>query len=472
MPLTVGVDIGTTKTCALALETETGDVVALGHAETPSADPGPLAFGRREFDPHAMADAVAAALQQCAVRLGARVGEVAGLAFTGQQHGGLLVDPGLRPLTPFINWQDGRGGEPAPGGGTWLESAAARMGPEAWRVTACRLASGYLGLTLHWLARQGSLPAGARACFTTDYRAALLTGGEPLTDPTMAASSGLLDVRRRAWSAPMLEALGLFEGLLPPLREAGEPLGSLTSDWSRRIGLPSRLPLFVGLGDNQAGFLGSVPSPEGAELVNVGTGAQVARYSAEAPPPVADLPPELEIRPYPGAGVLVVYAEVSGGRSYAALEGLFASVLEGFGVTVAKEQVYARMAELAAQAPPGAGGLLCDSRFAGTRSVPSHRGSLTGLSEASLTPACLARAVLEGMAASLHEGSAAITRLVGHPPASLIGAGNGIRRNTLLAQLLSRQFSLPLALPPRSEEAALGAAMVAGWGAAHGGSRA
>ncbi|MCX6361544.1 MAG: FGGY family carbohydrate kinase [Armatimonadetes bacterium] len=472
MPLTLGIDIGTTKTCALALENETGEVVALGHADTPSADPGPLAVGRREFDPDAMAEAAASALRRCVGRLGARAGEVVGLAFTGQQHGGLLVDADLRPLTPFINWQDGRGGEPAPGGGTWLESADARVGPEAWRVTGCRLASGYLGLTLHWLVRRGSLPGCARACFITDYLGALLTGGEPVTDPTMAASSGLLDVRRRAWSAPLLEALGLSEGLLPPLREAGEPLGSLTVEWARRTGLPSGLPLFVGLGDNQAGFLGSVPSANGSELVNVGTGAQVARWSAEPPPPEADLPPELEIRPYPGAGVLVVYAEVSGGRSYAALHGLFRSLLEGFGVPVAKEQVYARMAELAAQAPPGAGGLLCDSRFAGTRSAPSHRGSLTGLSEANLTAGHLARAVLEGMAASLHDGSSAITRLVGHPPVSLIGAGNGFRRNPLLAQILSEQFALPVALPPQSEEAALGAAMAAGWGAAHGGPRA
>lgn len=464
MPLTLGVDIGTTKTCALALDTETREVVALGHADTPSADPGPLALGRREFDPHAMAEAAAAALRQCVSRLGARIGELAGLAFTGQQHGMLLVDGGLRPLTPFVNWQDGRGWELGPDGRTWLEGASDRMGVEAWRVTGCRIASGYLGLTLHWLAEQGAAPPGARACFITDYLAALLTGGALATDPTMAASSGLLDVRRRAWSRPMLEALGLPERLLPPVREAGEPLGSLTAEWARRTGLPAGLPLFVGLGDNQAGFLGSVPSAEGAELVNGGTGAQVARFAAEAPSPDADLPPELEIRPYPRSGCLVVFAEVSGGRSYAALQTLYRDLLGAFGVTAGKEQVYARMAELAAQAPPGAAGLVCDPRFAGTRSDPALRGSLTGLSEANLTPGGLARAALEGMAASLHAGSGAITRLVCRPPAVLVGAGNGIRRSPLLAQILSERFGLPLSLPPQSEEAALGAAMVAGWG--------
>jgi ribulose kinase len=43
----------------------------------------------------------------------------------------------------------------------------------------------------------------------------------------------------------------------------------------------------------------------------------------------------------------------------------------------------------------------------------------------------------------------------------LIGSGNGIRRNPLLADLLGSAFELPLVYPLHTEEAAHGAAMLA-----------
>ena len=47
------------------------------------------------------------------------------------------------------------------------------------------------------------------------------------------------------------------------------------------------------------------------------------------------------------------------------------------------------------------------------------------------------------------------------PRTRLIGAGNGIRRNQLLIDLLSDAFALPLVTPRHTEEAAHGAAMLA-----------
>ena len=39
----------------------------------------------------------------------------------------------------------------------------------------------------------------------------------------------------------------------------------------------------------------------------------------------------------------------------------------------------------------------------------------------------------------------------------LVGSGNGIRRNKLLAEIISKFFNMPLNVPVNAEEAALGA---------------
>ena len=46
----------------------------------------------------------------------------------------------------------------------------------------------------------------------------------------------------------------------------------------------------------------------------------------------------------------------------------------------------------------------------------------------------------------------------------LVGAGNGVRRNRLLAQILARRFGMSLLIPSHSEEAAVGAALAAAVG--------
>jgi len=45
-----------------------------------------------------------------------------------------------------------------------------------------------------------------------------------------------------------------------------------------------------------------------------------------------------------------------------------------------------------------------------------------------------------------------------------VGSGNGIRRNKLLAEIISKFFNMPLNVPVNAEEAALGADILAAYG--------
>jgi sugar (pentulose or hexulose) kinase len=461
MSVVVGIDLGTTTITALALNAESGDVLATVTVPTPAETTAPAhkARGRCEWHAVRIAEAAGECLCQLSRRLGAAWARLAGLGLTGQQHGTVLLD-GLWPQTPFIGWQDRRGEETYPGGNlTYVGEALRRAGDDAAQRTGCRLAAGYMAVTLFWLQTNNMLPGGARACFIADYFGGILTGTRPVTDPTCAASSGVFDCKAGAWDADLIEALGLSLSSFHEIRPSGAPLGTVTAEMAEATELPEGLPVFVGIGDNQASFLGSVADRDESVLVNVGTGGQVSAYSDDF-----RYDPMLETRPYPGGGYLLAEAGLCGGRSYAVLERFYRQAGEQLCGVVTGEPLYAVMNRLAASVPRGADGLACEPFFTGTRHDPARRASWTGVSAENFTPGHITRALLEGMARAFRAGYDAVARL-GGGKTRLIGAGNGLRENPVLARCVSDEFGLPLRVPRHREEAAFGAALLAAVGA-------
>jgi sugar (pentulose or hexulose) kinase len=462
MAVVLGLDLGTTTLTAVALDPADGHLLAsataINQAETTA--PANKAKGWSEWDAQAIAQAACRCLAEVGRRLGPRKSDVAGLGITGQQHGVVIVDSMVRPLAPFINWQDRRGDQEQPGfGKTYVQRAVDLAGADAPARTGCRLAAGYLAVTLYWMKATQVLPPTGTACFIVDYFGALLTGQRPATDATCAASSGVLDIRAGQWDQTMLTALGLPPQLLPEVRPSGALLGALTADSAAATGLPAGLPIFVGIGDNQASFLGSVADRRDTVLVNVGTGGQVAVWTEGC-----HTDRLLETRPFPCGGYLLVCAGLCGGRSYAALERFFRQVGAGFFSSKDESPLYERMNQLAAAVPRGADGVRCEPFFTGTRHQPELRAGWSGISAETLTPGHLTRALLEGMARAFRGGYEAIVRQTGRTMTSLVGAGNGLRENPVLAQIVAEEMGMAMRVPRHREEAAYGAALLAAVG--------
>lgn len=459
-PLVAGIDLGTTTITALAIDAGSGEIVARGTAantaQITSADD--RTRGRSEWDARQIATIALGCLREIAAQLTGR--QVAGIGLTGQQHGMLLLDADGRPVSPLFNWQDRRGEEAMPGGETtYVQRMQQLVGEDAPERTGCRLATGYLGVTLFWLREQGQLPENAAtAAFVMDYLGRVLTDAPVAMDPTAAASSGLVDLRTRDWDRDALAACDLPAELFPPIHEAPHALGGLTAELAAATGLTAGTPVFAALGDNQAAVLGSVANLPNSVLVNVGTGAQVAAYVDEF-----RYASGLETRPFVTRGNLLVSAGLCGGRSYALLESFFRSVLETFGAP-SEESLFSIMNRLAAEVPAGADYLQFVPLFTGTRHEPHLRASLSGISPGNFTPAHLTRALLEGMADVFHDGFAKIRAAAGRDFTALVGAGNGIRENVVLRGILAERFGLPVRVPRHREESAFGAALLAGEG--------
>ncbi|MEI8022060.1 MAG: FGGY-family carbohydrate kinase, partial [Schlesneria sp.] len=272
MPLLVGVDLGTTKITSIAVDASSGAIVAMGSAAndanvTSEAD---RARSRSEWHADKILAAACRCLAQMSQQLGSKVSDVVGIGVTGQQHGMVLVDAELRPVSPLINWQDRRALDRMPDSDlTWLEAARAAIGQDAWHRTGCWLHPGFMSVTLFELARRNALPANSQALFIMDYFTAALTGTTPVTEPSCAGSSGVFDVRMRDWNDEAIKALGLSRSLFPEVREANEIVGRLTEEHARSTGLHAGTPVFAAIGDHQASFLGSVADRKNSVLVNV-----------------------------------------------------------------------------------------------------------------------------------------------------------------------------------------------------------
>ncbi len=370
-------------------------------------------------------------------------------------HGMVLLDAGAQPVSPFIGWQDQRCEERISGDKTYLQQMIELAG-NGFEHSGCTPATGYMGATLFWLQHNDLLPAHTTACFAPDYLVSRLCDRQPVTDPTNAASAGLFDVMAGTWNDELIASLGLCVTHLPPVQPSCRAVGHLTKSAATRTGLPVGLAVTNGCGDNQASFAGSVADYGRSVLVNIGTGAQISAFTEE--PLLAQ---GLDLRPALGGGFLLVGATLCGGHSYQLLRDFFYQVGSDIFGLADMPQIYDVLNQLAGEVPPGADGLHCEPLFTGSREQPERRAVWQGMSDANFTPGHMTRALLEGLAEQIKMLYERMQQAGLGDHDLLVGSGNAIRKNQLLADIMSAWFGLPLQMTTYMEEAAVGAALCA-----------
>lgn len=439
----IGLDIGTTSISGLLYDLETRTVLHTMTEEQASKPFSPKHEWERLQEPGII-------LQQAERILGlllSREPEAAGIGLTGQMHGILYIDQSGNPLGPLYTWQDGRGGQPC------VEDSSYTYAQKLSRLAGYHIAPGY-GLATHYYNLQHQLvPEHAvQFCTISDYISMrLANSAAPLMDATQAAGIGGFNLQTGDFDQIALIKAGIDVTILPPVVPSGTAIGAT----------PQGIPVYTSLGDNQASFLGSVPQPAGSLLLNIGTGSQLSAWLPEYNP----APSAMEVRPYPGGGVLMVGAALSGGRSYALLEGFFRQLITAY-TGEAPADIYSLLAQLLTEEPSGGKNtsLKVNTQFLGTRAEPGKRGSIEGITLDNFTPAGLAHAFLQGMIDELYgflkdleqQGSKGFTRL--------IGSGNALRSNPVLCAKAEAAFGVPLTAGAQTEEAAVGAALCAAVG--------
>jgi rhamnulokinase len=115
-----------------------------------------------------------------------------------------------------------------------------------------------------------AMRAAAALLMIPDLFAYWLTG-ERAGEVTNASTTGLFDVRGRAWSAVLAKRLGLREELLPEVREPGERIGSLLPAVASECGIDGTPVWTVGSHDTASAVLGVPAADDGFAYISCGT---------------------------------------------------------------------------------------------------------------------------------------------------------------------------------------------------------
>jgi xylulokinase len=454
----LGIDLGTGSVKALIVAGD-GMVRGRGSAEYPTRQPQP---GYAEQDPVDWWRGTVAAVRAALTDAGDV--ELRAIGLSGQMHGTVLLDAGGSPVGPAIIWADTRS---AP------QVAAVTDAIGAERLIALAgspLAAGFQAATIRWVQKHqpDRWTLVDRILLPKDYLGWRLTG-QFVTEPSDASSTLLLDVRRRDWSDPILAALGLERQRLPGVRESTASRGGLCRDAAVELGLPPGLPVVAGGGDAPlAALAAGVVDPE-TMLLTISTGSQV-------------IVPTREVRADPHGRIHAwcscLGSPDTGGRSPVQGAGWYqmgATMVSGLAMRWLRDNVfglqgeraYDLMTARAAQAPPGAGGLVFLPYLTGERTPlmdPWARGLFLGLT-AEHDQRHLTRAVMEGATLALYDAYEVIASL-GASPRRAVLAGGGAR-SALWRQIVADIFGLPIQPLANVEGSAFGAALLAAAGIGH-----
>jgi sugar (pentulose or hexulose) kinase len=443
--LLLGLDVGTTHTKGLLYDPASGAVIAQQRVQTPSNEPRP---GWREYDPQA----IWASVRECIRALSgsaAAARRVAAVAVASMGESGALCDAQGHPLGPIIAWHDSR---TTPQRDWW----AAHLDPfHLYQLTGQRLTHIFGVNKLLWQREHcPDLYARSAKWLSIEDQALQRLSGALATDYTIASRTMLLDQRRGAWAAELLDLAGLPADLFPAIHPSGTAVGQVTAAAAQETGLPLGAAVVTGGHDHLCAALACGATRPGAFLDSTGT-AEAMLWIRERFDPT----PELFALGYssyrhvaPGAYVLQGGLDTGG----AFLE--WSARLLGVSV--------GEMLTLAEQSAPGAGGLVALPflRGKGTpRREPRMRGAFANLGMEH-SRAELARAAVESLGFWLRANLEALGGLFGQRPAEIIVTG-GVNRSPFVCQLKADITGLPVLAPEIEEGAALGAALLAGLGA-------
>jgi sugar (pentulose or hexulose) kinase len=262
-----GLDVGTTSSKAVVYA-EDGEELGTGRATT-TWNVTPRGT---EIDADALLRSAFDALSAAAEAAGVPVRAV---GITSMGESGVLTDTNERPLTPVIAWHDDRDGAE-------VADLASALGAEAFGGVAGKPLRGQFALTKHrWLLDHEPASRAATLRFDVGGWVVRSLGGEIAIELSLAGRTGWLDVATCDWWDDALAWSGARRELMPPLVQAGTPVGTVTSETVSPL-LRGAVLVLAGH-DHQASALGARAVGSGDELDSSGTAEALVRTVPHVP---------------------------------------------------------------------------------------------------------------------------------------------------------------------------------------------
>ena len=436
----LGIDCGTQSTKTIALDTDSGRIIASA-AQPYEVIPG-LPPGHLEQNPSTWVQAVDTTISQVLEKLGPRRSEVRGIGVSGQQHGFVPLDKNGEVIRPAKLWCDTS---------TTAECDLIRAhfgGAKAViEKVGLDMLPGFTAPKILWLKRNEpqNFARIATVLLPHDYLNFYLTGQLSM-EYGDASGTALMNVRARAWAQDVLDFIDpALAEKMPPLGSSRQPAGTLLPELAKRWNLRADVIISAGGGDNMMGAIGTGNVAPGRVTASLGTSGTIYAYSEK---PVVD-----------PAGEIAGFCDSTDA---------WLPLVCTMNVTVATEAArnlfgwsHAQLDDSIRIVPPGADGLLFLPYLQGERTpnLPHGTGVFHGLTTRTMTPAHMARATMEGVTLGLAYGLRGMSAL-GIAPTEIRLTGGG-SKSAVWRQICADVFACRVVTLAESEAAALGSAIQA-----------
>lgn len=449
--LVIGLDSSTQSTKAIAWSS-TGEAIATGRADIPMSNPRLDCF---EQDPADWWSACIEALADCVDQLKQQklsASSIKGMAISNQRETLAFIGADGNPVYPAILWLDERCRDQ-------VESFSNKFGAEnIHRITGRPPDVTPCLYSFLWIKENEPEVWRDTANFVDvqSYLVQRMCGGDFRTGWFSADPMGLIDMESQRWSNSLLDALELEESRLPALHAPGTELGQLLPEIAAQTGLPVSLPVFAGGGDGQCAGLGTACIGKEQAYINLGTAIVSGVWSPEYRYN-ASWRTELAAQ---GEGYIFENCL----RSGAFLLNWFVDQFVAHGK--ADADVFNRLEQAAEQLPIGSDGLMVQPYFSGVMDPywdTSARGVMIGLS-ASHTESHIYRAILEAMTLDQIMSTEDMENELEYKIEHFVAIGGGAN-SALWRQMLADAAGKPVLVSQTVEASALGAGMIAAFGA-------
>jgi len=293
----------------------------------------------------------------------------------------------------------------------------------------------------------------------TSYLLARL-GVQPCVDYSLASRFLAFDVRRKEWSAEILEGCELDDGLFPTVVPAGTVAGELASGTAMELGVPAGTPIVVGGHDQPCAALGLGAIEPGRVSASLGTYECLLVSSKE--PAINEEAYAANLNTYchvvPDRYVTLAYFPA--GIMLEWFLGLFRDEWHGQDYTIDRV-----CSSWESRASAGPGGLLISPHLLGTCNPdfdPKASGVIVGLRPAT-SASDIYQGILEGIACEFATMAKLLQRVAG-TFRDVYVTGGGCR-SKLGMKLRAALSGCRLHRTSSSDAVCLGTAILAGFGA-------
>tara|TARA_Y100000766_G_scaffold86034_1_gene73048 strand:+ start:5938 stop:7431 length:1494 start_codon:yes stop_codon:yes gene_type:complete len=436
----IGIDSGTQSTKAVALDSESGKILASAQ-ESYDLIRG-LPSGHMEQHPEDWITATKNVITQCVNLLGESSEKIKAIGISGQQHGLVVLDENDQVIRPAKLWCDTSTVEQCLQFSNEFEGSSGLI-----RISGNNMLPGYTVPKVLWLKQNEpeNYNRVRSVLLPHDYINFWLTGVKRM-EYGDASGTGLLNITERNWCEDLIRFVGPeMQDMLPELGSSLSVHGVVKSEVQKECGLPNDVVVSAGGGDNMMGAIGTGNVKAGVVTASFGTSGTL--YGVSDSPAIDE------------NGEVAAFCDSTD---------KWLPLVCTMNVTVVTEQARELfglslndMESAVSKVNPGSGGLTFLPYLNGERTpnLPNGKGVIHGLTTDNMRPDYLIRSAMEGATMGLAYGMNRFNEM-GVNPTEIRVTGGG-SKSPVWRQISADIFNASVVPLVTSEGASLGAAIQA-----------